>query len=98
VLILHGAWLSTEYVFMALYFVKHRDHVTFTFTIKQIGKKLRWRQHGPPKRWYPTTSLHGVTSQKTATRIFTAVKTSSRVQDFHFKFVSLTRRWYSFVI
>jgi hypothetical protein len=24
----------------------------------------RWRQHGPPKRWYPTTILHGVTTQK----------------------------------
>jgi len=22
----------------------------------------RWRQHGPPKRWYPTTSVHGVTT------------------------------------
>jgi len=20
----------------------------------------RWRQHGPLKRWYPTTALHGV--------------------------------------
>jgi len=25
----------------------------------------RWRQHGPPKLWYPTTTLHGVTTQKT---------------------------------
>jgi hypothetical protein len=24
----------------------------------------RWRQHGPPKRWYPTT-LHDITTQKT---------------------------------
>jgi hypothetical protein len=23
------------------------------------------RQYGPPKRWYPTTNLHGVTTQKT---------------------------------
>jgi hypothetical protein len=22
----------------------------------------RWRQHGPPKRWYPTTTLHSVTT------------------------------------
>jgi hypothetical protein len=27
----------------------------------------RWRQHGPPKRWYPATSLHGVTTQKIST-------------------------------
>jgi len=25
----------------------------------------RWRQHGPPKRWYPATSIHGVTTQRT---------------------------------
>jgi hypothetical protein len=24
----------------------------------------RWRQHGPLKRWYPTTTLHGVTTLK----------------------------------
>jgi hypothetical protein len=24
----------------------------------------RWMQHGPLKRWYPTTTLHGVTTQK----------------------------------
>jgi len=27
----------------------------------------RWRQYGPPKRWYPTTKLDGVTTQKTST-------------------------------
>jgi hypothetical protein len=26
----------------------------------------RWRQHWPPKRWCPTTKLHGVTNQKTS--------------------------------
>jgi len=25
----------------------------------------RWKQHVTPKRWYPTTSLYGVTPQKT---------------------------------
>jgi len=29
----------------------------------------RWRQQGPPKRWYPTTTLHGITTQKTMTWI-----------------------------
>jgi hypothetical protein len=37
----------------------------------------RWRHHGPLKHWYPTTTLHGVTTQKTSTWIFTTVKTSS---------------------
>jgi len=23
----------------------------------------RWKQHGPPKHWYPTTSPHDVISQ-----------------------------------
>jgi len=34
----------------------------------------RWRQHGPLKRWYPTTTLHGVTILKT-TWTFTNLKT-----------------------
>jgi hypothetical protein len=34
----------------------------------------RWRQHVPPKRWYPTTTLHGVTTQMTSTGNITAVK------------------------
>jgi len=33
-------------------------------------------QHRPMKRWYPTTTLHDVTIQKTSTWIFTVVKTS----------------------
>jgi len=31
---------------------------------------FRWRekrQHSPPKHWYPTTTLHGITTQKTWT-------------------------------
>jgi len=27
----------------------------------------RWREHGPLKRWYLTTTLHGVTTQRTST-------------------------------
>jgi len=29
----------------------------------------RWRQHGRLQRWYPTTPLHGITTQKTSTWI-----------------------------
>jgi len=25
----------------------------------------KWRQHGPPKCWYPTITLHGITTRKT---------------------------------
>jgi hypothetical protein len=35
----------------------------------------RWRQQGPPKRWYPTTSLHSITVEKTMTLIFINGKT-----------------------
>jgi hypothetical protein len=27
----------------------------------------KWKQHGPPKRRYSTTTLHGATTQKTRT-------------------------------
>jgi len=37
----------------------------------------RWRQQGPLKRRYPTTKLHSVITQKTATSIFAVVKNSS---------------------
>jgi len=37
----------------------------------------RWRQHGPLKRWYPVTTLHGLTAKKNSTWIFNAVKTSN---------------------
>jgi hypothetical protein len=36
----------------------------------------RWRQHGPLKRRYLTTTLHGVTTQKIFTWDVTAVKAS----------------------
>jgi len=29
--------------------------------------KWRWRQHGPLKRWYPSTTLNSITTQKTST-------------------------------
>jgi hypothetical protein len=35
------------------------------------GSYWRWRQHGPPKRWYPTTTLYVVIIQKNWTWIFT---------------------------
>jgi hypothetical protein len=47
----------------------------------------RWRQHGPPKRWYPTTTLHGVTTQKISTWIFIlkmeAACTSETLVSYH---------------
>jgi hypothetical protein len=37
----------------------------------------RWRQHGPPKHYYPTMLLHSVTTQKTTTWTSASTKTSS---------------------
>jgi len=31
------------------------------------SSRWRWRQHGPPKRWHPATTLRGVTMQETLT-------------------------------
>jgi len=41
----------------------------------------RWRPHGPLKCWYWTTTLHGITTQKT-TWIFAAAKASNPALNF----------------
>jgi len=38
----------------------------------------RWRQHGPPKHWYPTTTLHSVTTLK-----MEAAWTSETLESYH---------------
>jgi hypothetical protein len=43
--------------------------------VKNSSIRFCGRQHDAPKRWYPTTSLHGLIAQKTSTWIFIAVKT-----------------------
>jgi hypothetical protein len=45
----------------------------------------RWR-HGLLKRWYPTTTLHGVTTQKISKWNTTAVKASKLAMKEFFKF------------
>jgi hypothetical protein len=40
----------------------------------------RWRQYELLKRWYPTTTLQGVTTQKTSTWNLTVVKASKLEQ------------------
>jgi hypothetical protein len=34
----------------------------------------RWKQHGPPKCWYPTTKLHGAKTQKTTNSVLMHVQ------------------------
>jgi hypothetical protein len=51
----------------------------------------RWRQHGPLKRWCPTITLYGVTTQKTSTWNITTVKTSKLASNiFQLFFFSAT--------
>jgi hypothetical protein len=44
----------------------HGGHVSSRGLLS--GAIWSWRKHGPQKRWYPTTTLHGVITQKTSTR------------------------------
>jgi hypothetical protein len=44
-------------------------------TLHGVTTQWRWRQQGSPKRWYLTATLHGVTTHKTWTWIFIAVRT-----------------------
>jgi len=40
--------------------VNIQDKVWFVRPCDVVG--WRWRQQGPPKRWYPTATLHSVTT------------------------------------
>jgi hypothetical protein len=56
----------------------HGDHTrTSRLHLTKFKVMGRWRQQGPSKCWYPTTTLCGVTTQETSTWIFTNVKTSN---------------------
>jgi hypothetical protein len=52
-------------------------NVTWRHSPKKLDT-LPWRQkqHGPPKRWYPITTLHRVTNQKSSIWNITAEKAS----------------------
>jgi len=39
---------------------------------------MKWGQHGPLKQWYPTETLHGITSQ-ISTCIAYAISNGSRI-------------------
>jgi hypothetical protein len=55
-------------------------HAASVFSVRWQGwektSPWRWRQQGPPELWYPTTTLHIVTTQKISTWNITAVKAS----------------------
>jgi len=35
-----------------------------------LASPWRWRQWGSPKRWHPTATLHGITTQKSSTWVY----------------------------
>jgi hypothetical protein len=41
------------------------------------------RQHGPPKHWYPATTLHGITTQKTLSSFRFTLKQYISNTNFH---------------
>jgi hypothetical protein len=49
---------------------------TFQRNTLSPSSVLRWRQYVHPKRLYPPTSLHGVTTQKTTINIVTIIRFS----------------------
>jgi hypothetical protein len=48
-----------------------------SFRVMTLCSDVKMEADGPPKRWYPTATLHGVTTQKTVAQIFTAVECSN---------------------
>jgi hypothetical protein len=52
----------------------------FQSTLLLPSSPWRWRQYRPLKHWYPTTTLHSITTQKTSTWNITAVKASKLVR------------------
>jgi hypothetical protein len=67
-------WGKEECIHQSGCCLKSRSSVLW----RRVG--WRWRQHGPLKRWYPTTTLHDVTTQKTSTWNITVVKISTLFQ------------------
>jgi hypothetical protein len=55
----------------------------FTHYFRVLGCIAVWcRQQGPPKRRYTTATLHGVTTKKNSTLIYTAMRTSNLALEF----------------
>jgi len=66
---------------------------TFQRSLLPPCSAWRWRQHGPLSRWYPTTALHGVTTQKT--RLEASVYTHTHTHTHTHLFDTLSSGWES---
>jgi hypothetical protein len=73
-----STWNSSRYcIRLPKYKGKHFLTLLNSSSCTSGSSHWRWWQPSSPKRRYPTTSLHGITTQKTATWIFVAVKASN---------------------
>jgi len=55
-------------ILLHYYLVSQPRRLQLEFFKNQCAPR-RWRQHSLPKHWYPTKSLHGITTQKTMTSL-----------------------------
>jgi hypothetical protein len=72
-------------------------YISKVHTASIFRVKCRWRQYGPPKRRYPTATLHGVTNQKTSTWNITVLEASNPLRPIldvakHWLIPGLSRR------
>jgi hypothetical protein len=58
----------------------HEYIPTFWKNILPPSLAQRWMQYVPPKHWYLPTNPHGITTHKTNTDIFTAMRTSNLIK------------------
>jgi hypothetical protein len=61
--------MATAYTVNFYFGLKKTNHCSQEIMINGIhaATSFIWRQKVPLKHWYPTTSLHGITTQKTMT-------------------------------
>jgi len=63
----HPHKTGSQISFQAFMVVMFQVVVFWVTPCIQNFRGIHWKQHGPLKRWYPTTTLHGITTHKNST-------------------------------